>query len=135
LTTSKNSLRHLCFCKFFFRFLYPGLSAIVGDFNAKTGTLNDFIIPDETLLDLFNLDSDDDVLSYMLDYENLENQDVPLFHCVFVGCCDVLLLFMFGVTDDCKVMCIGLCTSDSKGSKSCISNSFTKENNFDDIKK
>jgi hypothetical protein len=53
-------------------------SAIVGDFNAKTGTLNDFIIPDETLLDLFNLDSDDDVLSYMLDYENLENQDVPL---------------------------------------------------------
>jgi hypothetical protein len=30
-------------------------SAIVGDFNAKTGTLNDFIIPDETLLDLFNL--------------------------------------------------------------------------------
>jgi hypothetical protein len=30
------------------------------------------------LLDLFNLDSDDDVLSYMLDYENLENQDVPL---------------------------------------------------------
>ena len=25
LTTSKNSLRHLCFCKFFFRFLYPGL--------------------------------------------------------------------------------------------------------------
>jgi hypothetical protein len=73
-------------------------SAIVGDFNAKTGTPNDFIIPDETLLDLFNLDSDD-------------------------------------VTDDCKVMCIGLCTSVSKGSKSCISNSFTKENNFDDIKK
>jgi hypothetical protein len=34
---------------------------------------------------------------------------------------------MFGVTDDYKVMCIGLCTSDSKGSKSCISNSFTKE--------
>jgi hypothetical protein len=33
-------------------------SAIVGDFNAKTGTLNDFIIPDETLLDLFNLNSD-----------------------------------------------------------------------------
>jgi hypothetical protein len=53
-------------------------SAIVGDFNAKTGTLNDFIIPDETLLDLFNLDSDDDVLSYMLDYKNLENQGVPL---------------------------------------------------------
>ena len=51
---------------------------IVGYFNAKTGTLNDFIIPDETLLDLFNLDSDDDALSYMLDYENLENQGVPL---------------------------------------------------------
>jgi hypothetical protein len=30
-------------------------SAIVGDFNAKIGTLNDFIIPDETLLDLFYL--------------------------------------------------------------------------------
>jgi hypothetical protein len=48
-------------------------SAIVSDFNAKTGTLNDFIIPDETLLDLFYLDSDNDVLSYMLDYENFEN--------------------------------------------------------------
>jgi hypothetical protein len=63
-------------------------TAIVGDFNAKTGTLNDFIIPDETLLDLFNLDSDDDVLSYMLDYENLENQDVPLLvydTCVFAS--------------------------------------------------
>ena len=53
-------------------------SAIFGDFNAKTGTPNDFIIPDEALLDLFNLDSDNDVLSYMLDYENLENQGVPL---------------------------------------------------------
>jgi hypothetical protein len=53
-------------------------SAIVGDFNAKIGTLNDFIIPDETLLDLFYLDSDNDVLSYMLDYEKLENQGVPL---------------------------------------------------------
>ena len=53
-------------------------SAIVSDFNAKTGTLNDFIIPDETLLDLFNLDSDNDVLSYTLDYENFENQGVPL---------------------------------------------------------
>jgi hypothetical protein len=41
-------------------------SAIVGDFNAKTGTLNDFIIPDETLLDLFNLDSDD-AHSYLVD--------------------------------------------------------------------
>jgi hypothetical protein len=37
-------------------------SAIFGDFNAKTGTPNDFIIPDEALLDLFNLDSDNDVL-------------------------------------------------------------------------
>jgi hypothetical protein len=40
--------------------------------------VNDCIIPDETLLDLFKLDSDNDVLSYMLDYENLENQGVPL---------------------------------------------------------
>jgi hypothetical protein len=52
-------------------------SAIVGDFNAKTGTLNDFIITDERLLDLFNFDCNNDVLSYMLDYENLENQGVP----------------------------------------------------------
>jgi hypothetical protein len=93
------------------------------------------------LLDLFNLDSDDDVLSYMLDYENFGNQGVPLSRVSQCSCQPnnygfkfMLLLFMFGVTDDCKVMCIGLCTSDSKGSKSCISNSFTKENNFDDIK-
>ena len=52
-------------------------SAIVGDFNAKNGTLNDFIIPDETLLDLFYLDSDNDVLSYMLDYEKWK---IRVFH-------------------------------------------------------
>jgi hypothetical protein len=52
-------------------------SAIVGDFNAKIGTLNDFIIPDETLLDLFYLDSDNDVLSYMLDYEKWK---IRVFH-------------------------------------------------------
>jgi hypothetical protein len=64
-------------------------SAIVGDFNAKTGTLNDFIIRDETLFDLFNLDSDNDVLSYMLDYENLENQGVPLSRVSQCNCHDI----------------------------------------------
>ena len=44
--------------------------ALVGDFNAKTGTLSDYIIPDHTLLHIFDLDQDDDILNYMEDYKN-----------------------------------------------------------------
>lgn len=52
--------------------------ALVGDFNAKTGTLKDFIVPDESILDLFHLDTDDDIISYMEDYKNLQSYDIPL---------------------------------------------------------
>ena len=51
---------------------------LIGDFNAKTSNLNDFIIPDDTLLEFFQLDDDVDILSYMLDYENLKTYNVPL---------------------------------------------------------
>ncbi|CAC5387097.1 unnamed protein product [Mytilus coruscus] len=42
-------------------------TALIGDFNAKTGILNDFVLADETLLNLFHLDTDNEIISYMLD--------------------------------------------------------------------
>jgi len=54
---------------------------LVGDFNAKTGTLKDFIVPDESIFDLFHLDTDDDIISYMEDYRNLQSYDIPLDTC------------------------------------------------------
>ncbi|CAC5378277.1 unnamed protein product [Mytilus coruscus] len=53
-------------------------TALIGDFNAKTGTLYDFVLADETLLDLFHLDTDNEFISYMLDYENLKSYNIPL---------------------------------------------------------
>ncbi|CAG2201838.1 unnamed protein product [Mytilus edulis] len=53
-------------------------TALIGDFNAKTGILNDFVLADETLLDLFHLDTDNEIISYMLDDENLKSYNIPL---------------------------------------------------------
>ncbi|CAC5394336.1 unnamed protein product [Mytilus coruscus] len=53
-------------------------TALIGDFNANTGILNDFVLADETLLDLFHLDTDNEIISYMLDYENLKSYNIPL---------------------------------------------------------
>ena len=53
-------------------------TAFVGDFNAKTGTLSDYIIPDDTLLDILQLDGDDEILSYLFDFEKLQLQNIPL---------------------------------------------------------
>jgi hypothetical protein len=40
--------------------------AITGDFNSNTGTLNDYIEPDDSILDLFDIDTD--LYDYMYDY-------------------------------------------------------------------
>jgi hypothetical protein len=44
---------------------------LLGDFNAKSGKLSDYVKPDEELLDIFDLYEDIDLISYMYDYENL----------------------------------------------------------------
>ena len=63
----------MSFCKNSYKYV-----SIIGDFNAKTGNLNDYIVPDETLLDILHLDSDDDILSYLFDFENLQSYNIPL---------------------------------------------------------
>ncbi|XP_063408891.1 uncharacterized protein LOC134692369 [Mytilus trossulus] len=40
--------------------------ALVGDFNSKTGSLPDYIIPDESVVSMFDLDCDADILDYLL---------------------------------------------------------------------
>ena len=51
---------------------------LLGDFNAKTGNLPDFVQPDEALLENFDLYDDPDLISYMYDYENLLRANLPL---------------------------------------------------------
>lgn len=46
-------------------------TALVGDFNAKTGLLFDFIVPKESVVSIFLFDCDTDILEYMYNYDNL----------------------------------------------------------------
>lgn len=50
--------------------------ALTGDFNSKTGTLNDYIEPDDSILDLFDIDTD--LYDYMYDFQNLLNHKISL---------------------------------------------------------
>lgn len=50
----------------------------LGDYNAKTGTLLDYVETDKSLLDLFDLDEDVDLIKFMYDYENLTKAGIPL---------------------------------------------------------
>jgi hypothetical protein len=50
--------------------------AITGDFNSNTGTLNDYIEVDDSILDLFDIDTD--LYDYMYDFQNLLNHEIPL---------------------------------------------------------
>ena len=64
--------------------------ALTGDFNSKTGTLNDYIEPDDSILDLFDIDIDlydymydlfdidTDLYDYMYDFQNMLNHEIPL---------------------------------------------------------
>ena len=52
--------------------------SLLGDFNAKSGKLSDYVKPDEELLDIFDLYEDIDLISYMYDYENLLRANIPL---------------------------------------------------------
>jgi hypothetical protein len=50
--------------------------AITGDFNSNKGTLNDYIEVDDSILDLFDIDTD--LYDYMYDFQNLLNHEIPL---------------------------------------------------------
>ena len=52
--------------------------ALIGDFNAKTKTLQDFVIPDDDLIDILEM-KDNNFMNYMYDHEDLVKQDIPLY--------------------------------------------------------
>ena len=52
--------------------------SLIGDFNAKTSALPDFVIPDESVVDLFNLDTDCDIIDFLYDYVKLPQQGISL---------------------------------------------------------
>ncbi|CAG2254109.1 unnamed protein product [Mytilus edulis] len=55
--------------------------ALIGDFNARTSTVSDYIIPDENLLEILDVndfyDNDDNIFSYL----HLKDKDIPLERC------------------------------------------------------
>ena len=53
-------------------------SLLIGDYNAKTSDLNDFLIPDENLLEILDIADDDELLKEFYDYENLLRCGIPL---------------------------------------------------------
>lgn len=52
---------------------------LVGDFNAKTKLLNDVVIPEDSLFEILDeIVDDDDLLSYVYDYQVLVQNNIPL---------------------------------------------------------
>ncbi|CAC5377297.1 unnamed protein product [Mytilus coruscus] len=51
---------------------------LIGDFNSKTSVLPDYIIPDDNIIDILNLDEDNEILEYLFDYQNLLRNNIPL---------------------------------------------------------
>jgi hypothetical protein len=49
------------------------LIGLLGDINAKTGKLLDYVETDKSLLTIFDLQDDVDLINYMYDYENIVN--------------------------------------------------------------
>jgi hypothetical protein len=62
VTIPPDFLRHFFLC------LATGL---LGDINAKTGKILDYVETDKSLLTIFDLQDDVDLINYMYDYENI----------------------------------------------------------------
>ena len=52
--------------------------ALVGDFNAKTAVLEDFSEPDETFLNVMDVNVEDDLFRYCYDYRVLLDNNISL---------------------------------------------------------
>ena len=52
--------------------------ALVGDFNAKTAVLEDFSEPDETVLNVMDVNVEDDLFRYWYDYQVLLDNNISL---------------------------------------------------------
>ena len=52
--------------------------ALVGDFNAKTAVLEDFSEPDETFLNVMDVNVEDDLFRYCYDYQVLLDNNISL---------------------------------------------------------
>ena len=52
--------------------------ALVGDFNAKTAVLEDFSEPDETCLNVMDVNVEDDQFRYCYDYQVLPDNNISL---------------------------------------------------------
>jgi len=96
-------------------------SLLIGDYNAKTSDLNDFLIPNENLLEILDIADDDELLKEFYDYENLLRCWVPLlrytqdksrpnkFGCRLLKLCQNCSLYIAN-SRICKDKGIGKCT-------------------------
>ena len=52
--------------------------ALLGDFNAKTKTLDDYVVPDDSLFEVLDDCDNSDVLVYLYDYQKLLLNNISL---------------------------------------------------------
>jgi hypothetical protein len=63
---------------FLMHFFLCDLIGLLGDINAKTGKLLNYVETDKSLLNIFDLQDDVDLINYMYDYENIVNAGASL---------------------------------------------------------
>ena len=56
-------------------------SALVGDFNARTSILPDYIVPNDDLVHILNIDNIDELHNFMYEFEKLNFYKIPLERC------------------------------------------------------
>ena len=65
--------------------------ALVGDFNAKTAVLEDFSEPDETFLNVMDVNVEDDLFRYCYDYRVLLDNNISLKDILSVNAEQIIL--------------------------------------------
>ncbi|CAC5396920.1 unnamed protein product [Mytilus coruscus] len=54
------------------------VTALTGDFNARSSTLTDYIVPDDKLMRFLNIDEINDVHNYLYEFQKLQEKNIPV---------------------------------------------------------
>ncbi|CAC5398969.1 unnamed protein product [Mytilus coruscus] len=54
------------------------VTALIGDFNARSSTLTDYVVPDDKLMRFLNIDEINDVHNYLYEFQKLQEKNIPV---------------------------------------------------------
>ncbi|CAC5391819.1 unnamed protein product [Mytilus coruscus] len=54
------------------------VTALIGDFNARSSTLTDYVVPDDKLMSFLNIDEINDVHNYLYEFQKLQEKNIPV---------------------------------------------------------